>query len=97
MWTPRGIRRGFERGRCPYVWGRRTLSTYLKNTLKGRSRQKNLYAVNEDIAYRKIIRCTNLTKINTAGKHLFKTKCKWRLPQMLVVSWNIKTAEIAMV
>jgi hypothetical protein len=28
IWKLRGVRRGFERGRCPYVQGRRTLSTY---------------------------------------------------------------------
>jgi HKD family nuclease len=29
---------------------------------------------NEDIAYRKIINCTNVTKIKTIGQYLFKTK-----------------------
>jgi hypothetical protein len=28
IWKLRGIRRELERGRCPYVWGRRMLSTY---------------------------------------------------------------------
>jgi hypothetical protein len=32
---------------------------------------------NEDLAYRKTISCTNVTKINSLGKYLFKIKCKW--------------------
>jgi hypothetical protein len=28
IWKIRRIRSGFERGRCPHVWGRRKLSTY---------------------------------------------------------------------
>jgi hypothetical protein len=32
--------------------------------------------INEDIAYRKIIICKNVTKLKTIGKFLFKTKCK---------------------
>jgi hypothetical protein len=35
--------------------------------------------MNENIAYRKIISCTNATKIKTIGKYLFKTKCKWEI------------------
>jgi hypothetical protein len=30
--------------------------------------------INEDLAYRKIISCTNVSKIKSVGKYLFKTK-----------------------
>jgi HKD family nuclease len=33
--------------------------------------------INEDLAYRKIINCTNVNKIKSIGKYLLKTKCKW--------------------
>jgi hypothetical protein len=32
---------------------------------------------NEDVAYGKIISCTNVTKVTNSGKYLFKIKCKW--------------------
>jgi hypothetical protein len=32
---------------------------------------------NEDLAHRKIISCTNVNKIKSLGKYLFKTKCNW--------------------
>jgi hypothetical protein len=31
----------------------------------------------QQMAYRKIISCTNVNKIKSLGKYLFKTKCKW--------------------
>jgi hypothetical protein len=34
--------------------------------------------INKDIGYRKVISYTNVTKLKTTGKHLFKTKCKWK-------------------
>jgi HKD family nuclease len=37
----------------------------------------NWLNINEDLAYRKIISSTNVTKIKALGKYSFKTKCKW--------------------
>jgi hypothetical protein len=33
--------------------------------------------INENVIYRKIVSCSNVTKLNTIEKYLFKTKCKW--------------------
>jgi hypothetical protein len=33
--------------------------------------------LNEGIAYKKIIKCTNITKLRNIGNYLYKTKCKW--------------------
>jgi hypothetical protein len=33
--------------------------------------------MNEDLAYGKIISYTNVNKIKSSGKYVFKTKCKW--------------------
>jgi hypothetical protein len=51
--------------------------------------------INDDIAYRKIISCTNVTEIKTIGKCLFKTKCKWETEvkeghSPPAVSWKLK-------
>jgi hypothetical protein len=37
----------------------------------------NWVNINEDLAYRKIISCTNVNNMKSLGKYLFKTKCKW--------------------
>jgi hypothetical protein len=37
----------------------------------------NWLNINEDLAYRTIISCTNVNKIKYPQKYLFKTKCKW--------------------
>jgi hypothetical protein len=37
----------------------------------------NWLNINEDLAYRKIISRTDVSKIKSLGKYLFKTKCKW--------------------
>jgi hypothetical protein len=37
----------------------------------------NWLNINEDLGYRKIISCTNVNKITSLTKYLFKTKCKW--------------------
>jgi hypothetical protein len=34
--------------------------------------------INEDLAYKKIIGCTNVNRIKVLGKYLFKVKCKWK-------------------
>jgi hypothetical protein len=49
----------------------------------------------EDIAYRKIITCTNVTKIKSTGKYLFKTTCKWEIKvrgghKPSELSWKLK-------
>jgi HKD family nuclease len=36
----------------------------------------NWLNINQELAYRKIISCTNVNKIKSLGKYLFKTKCK---------------------
>jgi hypothetical protein len=34
--------------------------------------------INEDLAYKKIISCINVSRINAIGKYLFTTKYKWQ-------------------
>jgi hypothetical protein len=73
IWKLRGIRRGFERGRCPLCLGEGDAKHVL---LKCSQTKKwieecvnsNWLNINEDLAYRKIISCTNVNKINSLEK-----------------------------
>jgi hypothetical protein len=83
IWKLRGIRRGFERGRCPLCLEKEDAKHILlkcPETKKWREEcvSSNWLSINEDLAYRKIISCTNANKIKSLGKYLFKTKCKWK-------------------
>jgi hypothetical protein len=33
--------------------------------------------INEEVAYRKMLRCTNKMTIKNMGKLLFRVQCKW--------------------
>jgi hypothetical protein len=50
--------------------------------------------INEGIAYREIINCTNVTKKKTTGKYLFETKCKGEIKKgrtvLPEVSWKLQ-------
>jgi hypothetical protein len=82
IWKLRGIGRGFERGRCPLCLGEEDAKHILlkcSETKKWREECVNSkwLDINEDLAYKKIISCTNVNKIKFLGKYLFKTKCIW--------------------
>jgi hypothetical protein len=81
IWKLRRFRRGFERGRCPLCLGEEDAKhILLKCSEREKSREgvnSNRLNVNEDLAYRKIISCTNVNKIKSLGTHLLKTTCKW--------------------
>jgi len=33
--------------------------------------------MNEDLAYKKVLNCTDVTKLKTIGKYLSEMRCKW--------------------
>jgi hypothetical protein len=33
--------------------------------------------INEELAYKKIINCTNTVELRNLGRYLYKIKCKW--------------------
>jgi hypothetical protein len=73
---------GFERGRCPVCLGEEDSKHILlkcSETKKWREEcvSSSWLNINEDLAYRKIISCTNVNKIKSLGKYLFKSKFKW--------------------
>jgi hypothetical protein len=68
IWKLRGIRRGFEGGRCPLCLGEEDAKHIILKcfeTKKWREEyvKSNLLNINEDILYKKIISCINVTKL----------------------------------
>jgi hypothetical protein len=81
IWKLRGIRRGFERGRCPLCQGEKDAKhIWLKCSETKKRREECVNSkwlnINECKAYRKIISCTYVIKTKSIGKYLFKTKYK---------------------
>jgi hypothetical protein len=82
IWKLRGIRRGFGRGRCPlYLEEEDAKHILLKCSETKKWKEECLNSkwlnINEDLAYRKIISCTNVNMLKSLGKYSYKTKCKW--------------------
>jgi hypothetical protein len=82
IWKLRGIRRGFEKGRCPLCWEEKNAKHILlkcKESKKWREEwvNSNWPNINEDLVYKKIIGCIKVNTIKLLGKYLFKVKCKW--------------------
>jgi hypothetical protein len=82
IWKLRGIMRGFERGRCPLCLGEEDAKRIILKCLETKTWREDYVNrkwlnTNEDLAYKKIINCINVTRIKSLGKYLFKTKCKW--------------------
>jgi hypothetical protein len=82
IWKLRGIRRRFERGRCPLCLEEEGAKHMLLECPETKKWREELVCskwldINEDTAYRKIISCTNVIKIKSIGEYLFKIKRKW--------------------
>jgi hypothetical protein len=80
-WKLRGIRRGFERGRCLLCLGEEDAKHIVLECCETEKWRENYVHSNwlniNDLAYKKIISCNNANRIKALGKYLFKTKCKW--------------------
>jgi hypothetical protein len=66
----------------PYVWGEEVAKHMLLKCPEMRKQRGELVCskwlnINDDVVYRKIIICTNVTMIKSLGKYLFETKRKW--------------------
>jgi hypothetical protein len=69
IWKLRGIRKGFERGRCPLCLGeedakRIVLKCFETKKWREEYVNSNWLNINEDLAYKKIISCINVNRIN---------------------------------
>jgi hypothetical protein len=82
IWKLRGTRKGFAKGRYPLCSeDEDAIQTLLKfsETMKWREQfsSRKWLVLNEVIAYKKIINCTNITEVRNIGIYLYKITCKW--------------------
>jgi hypothetical protein len=76
------MRKGYEKGRCPLCSkDEEAIHILLKfsETRKWREQflSRKWLMLNEWIAYKKIINCTNITELRNIGICLYKMTCKW--------------------
>jgi hypothetical protein len=82
VWKLRGMRKGFEKGRCPLCSeDEDAIHILLKcsETRKWREQflSRKWLRLNEWIVFKKIINCTNIIELRNIGSNLYKIKCKW--------------------
>jgi hypothetical protein len=79
IWKLRGMRKGFEKGRCSE--DKDAVHILLKCSVTRKWREQFLSRkwnrLNEWIVYKKIINCTNIIELRNLGSYLYKIKCKW--------------------
>jgi hypothetical protein len=80
IWKLRGMRKGLEIGRCPLCNVEEdAVHIILKCTETRRLREHLLsrkwQIINVQLAYKKIINCTNTVDIRNLGRYLYKIKC----------------------
>jgi hypothetical protein len=46
--------------------------------VEGTILSRKWFMVNEGIAYKKVINCTNIIELRNIGNYLYKIKCKWK-------------------
>jgi hypothetical protein len=82
IWKLRGMRKGFEKGRCPLCSeeeDRIHILLKCSETRKWREQflSRKWLRLNELIAFKKIINCNNSIELRNIGSYLYKIKCKW--------------------
>jgi hypothetical protein len=82
IWKLRGMRKGFEKGRCPLCSEEEDpVHILLKcsETRKWREQflSRKWLRLNELIVLKKIINCNNSIELRNIGSYLYKIKCKW--------------------
>jgi hypothetical protein len=82
IWKLRGIRKGLEIGRCPLRNGEEESMHILLKCPEARRLREHLLSrkwqtVNKELAYNKIINCTNTVELRNLGKYLYKIKYAW--------------------
>jgi hypothetical protein len=82
IWKLRAIRKGLEIGRCPLCNGEEDAIHILLKCPETRRLREHFLSrkwqiINEELAYKKIINCTNTVELRNLGIYLYKIKCKW--------------------
>jgi hypothetical protein len=78
----RGMRKGFEKGICPVCSEDEDAIHMLLKCSETRKWREQLLSrkwlrLNEWVAFKKIINCTNIIELRNIGSFLYKIKCKW--------------------
>jgi hypothetical protein len=82
IWKLRGMRKGFQKGRCPVCSEDEDAVHILLKCSETRKWREQVLSRkwlrrNEWIVYKKIINCTNIIELRNMGSYLYKIKCKW--------------------
>jgi hypothetical protein len=88
----RGMRKGFEKGRCPICSEDEDAVHILLKCSETRKWREHFLSrkwlmLNEWIVYNKIINCTNIIELRNIGSYVYKIKCKWENK-----IWNLSSA-----
>jgi hypothetical protein len=80
-WKLKGMRKGLEIRRCPLYNGEENAVHVLLKCPETRRLREHLLdrkwqIINEELAYKKIINCTNTVELRNLGRYLYKIKCK---------------------
>jgi hypothetical protein len=95
VWKLRGIRRGWEKGTYPLCRDNedaKHIPLSCPETKKWRMQfiNKKWLCINEELAYKKIVNCTNKAHIVHLGKYLDEVKHKWESRVRRVIDNNIQ-------
>jgi hypothetical protein len=83
IWKLREIREGLEIGRCTLCNGEEDAIHILLKCPETRRLREYLLSrkwqiINEELAYTKIISCTNTVELWNLCRYLYEMKCKWK-------------------
>jgi hypothetical protein len=80
IWKLRETRKVSEKGRRPLCRGEDVLQIALKcfETRKQREQffSRKLLILNEEVAYKRMINCTNAAELRNVGKYWYEARCK---------------------
>jgi hypothetical protein len=82
IWKLRGSRKGVEKGTCPPCSGKEDAKRILlecpeTNDWRMEMLCKRWLDINEEIAYRKMLSCTNKIMVKNIETFLLGVQCKW--------------------
>jgi hypothetical protein len=82
IWKLRGMRNGFEKGRCPLCSEEEDPIYILLKCSETRKWRETFLSrkwlrLNEWIVFKKTINCNNSIELRNIGSYLYKIKCKW--------------------
>jgi hypothetical protein len=81
IWKLEGLRKGIDKEKCPLCREEENhKGIHLKYTEKQRGRRKRLngkcLSINEEIAYKKLMKCTKITDLGNLGNFLCQVNCE---------------------